>query len=141
MRTKDRGPDNPKTDHRYLPTYLHIKLYRVTFFWWESDSVSKAWKFIWVSLICFTSILIFFPVFHVFKLRFWFAKTLRNMNLKLKGFWKALYDFFDLLWRFIKELFTSFLHNSCFETFLKNSQKTPLQEPRFKIGSFIDLLQ
>ena len=44
---------------------------------------------------------LFFIVFHVFELRFWVAKTLRNINLKnSRVFEVALYDFHDLLWRF-----------------------------------------
>ena len=95
---------------------------------------------IWVNWICATSILIF-PVFHVFKSRFWVSKTLQNMNLKLKGFWRCTLWFLWSALEVQKELLTSFLRSSCFKRFFKVLQKTPLQEPRFKSGSVIDLLQ
>ena len=104
---------------KHIKLSLKLVFYR-TFFWWFYIQGLK----IYLSKLDMCHINCCPSSFFVF-LNWGFG--LRNMNLKLKGFWSCTLLLLGSTMEVQKELLTSFLHDSCFETFLKNSQKTPLQ--------------
>ena len=108
VRLSDGPGEKIKLNHRWQPAILlkktsitgiylltHIKLslklvfYR-TFFWWESDSISKAWKFIWVNWLCVTPVL----TFHRFSIEVLGCENIAKYKFKTQGFLKLHFMIF-----------------------------------------------
>ena len=76
----------------YTCKTLKLVFYRI-FFWWESDSISKALKFIWVNWIGVTSILIFHR-FSCFWIEVLGCENIAKYKFKTQGFLKLHFMIF-----------------------------------------------
>ena len=99
VRLCDGLGERKKLNHSWQPAVLFLRLvfYR-TFFWWESDSISKAWKFIWVNWLYFTSILIFHR-FSCFRIEVLGCENIAKYKFKTQGFLRLYFMIFVIYYR------------------------------------------